>query len=116
MTTLASRYGGCREYRRPGAMTRTPMPAVVAGADWQAGVTPGNADLRVLLDGVPQPLAFAASIQRGWVLVYAEPQAVHDNGRAVAYRIPREFGDVNPTGSAAGFRVLRGEVRIIEGG
>jgi hypothetical protein len=103
-------------YGRLAHATRAPRPAVVPYADWQAGVTPGNENLRVLLNGVPQPLAFAASISRGWVLVYAEPVPVIDqqNGHIAAHRIPRAFADENPTGSAAGFRRLSGDVRIVQ--
>jgi hypothetical protein len=45
-------------------------PAPIPDATWQAGVTPNNSRYRVLLNGEPQPLAFAASIRRGWVKLY----------------------------------------------
>ncbi len=47
-------------------------PRRVPGAIWQAGVTPGNAAKRVLLNGEPQPLAIAAGV--GWVVCLPEPR------------------------------------------
>ena len=46
-----------------------PRPAGIPGATWQAGVTPGNENLKVLLDGEPCRDAIAASDVDGWVVV-----------------------------------------------
>jgi hypothetical protein len=49
---------------------RMPRPVPVEGATWQAGVTPGNASLRVFIDGEPAPLVFAANPAEGWALSF----------------------------------------------
>lgn len=67
-------------------------PQRVAGAEWQAGITPGNAMLRILLNGNPVPLAFAASTRGGWVLAYAGLHEVEIG----CYRVPTEVGIGGP--------------------
>lgn len=44
-----------------------PAPRKVDGAAWQAGVSPGNERLKVMLNGEPMPDAIAASDADGWV-------------------------------------------------
>lgn len=57
------------------AQTREKLtPAPIRRAEWQAGVTPNSSRFRVLLDGEPMPLAFAASASEGWVICYREPE------------------------------------------
>jgi hypothetical protein len=48
-------------------------PERIPGAEWQAGVTPDNAAKKVLLNGEPAPLAFAASAAGGWAMCHPEP-------------------------------------------
>lgn len=63
-------------------------PAIVPGADWQAGVTKDNECFRPLLWGEPVVAAFAASVDDGWVDVYVPPT----KGRG-------RFGDAGELGS-----------------
>jgi hypothetical protein len=74
------------------AFTPATPPRPIAGAVWQAGVTPRNDEIKVLLNGEPVVGAVAASDVEGWVLVQPDPQLtiVKSNSRAplgLAYRI-----------------------------
>ena len=78
-------------------------PRRVAGAEWQAGVTPANERFKVLLDGEPVVGAVAASVGEGWVLVQPEPEieAVKCNSRAplgLVYRIDPFLSPVRRVG------------------
>jgi hypothetical protein len=110
-TDHRKRYSGRR------GMNHMPqLPIAIPGAQWQAGVTPESHRFRVLLDGEPMPLAFAASSDGGWVICFLDAEPVEDEaGKGiVAYRIPREIAETNPaTGNSAGHRTLRGQVRIV---
>ncbi len=87
---------------------------LVQRADWQAGRTPGNHDLRPTLDGKPVPLAFAARAgSRGWVICYVDdPRRREWMGRqngVYPYLLATGI-DGNPK-----VRRLRGVVRIVAG-
>jgi hypothetical protein len=60
-------------FRGPIVAIEPPRPQAVPGAVWQAGLTPKSDQLKVLLDGCPVLLAFAASDVAGWVLCHPEP-------------------------------------------
>jgi hypothetical protein len=87
-----------------GAFVPAPArPRRIAGACWQAGVTEGNEQVKVLLDGEPVVGAVAASVGEGWVLVQPEPELepVKCNSRApmgLAYRIDPFLAPVKRTG------------------
>jgi hypothetical protein len=57
---------------RPEEAPPPPPPRRIRGAIWQAGVTPRSHRRKVLLDGSPLPLCFAAGAN--WALCYPEPQ------------------------------------------
>jgi hypothetical protein len=95
-------------------------PEPVPGAQWQAGRTPGNERLKVLLNGEPVIGAVVASAggdfgdgdpRSGWVLVLPEPQLRHDlrpgpgAPTGVGYRIP----------VLADMRRLYGRVELVPG-
>lgn len=66
-------HGAFRPVAKPATVydgARGKQPAAIAGAIWQAGITPDNADFRVYIDGVPAPLCFAANPRLGWARVY----------------------------------------------
>lgn len=103
--------------RELGSRLVLPKLEPVPGAEWQAGVTPDNDEYRVLLNGEPVALAFAASESRGWVMVFGDPEPHCDlAGRVFGHRIPRDRLDVNPaTGNGVAYRVLRGFVQVVRG-
>ena len=93
-----------------------PAPVPIAGAVWQAGISPGNANLRVLLDGEPVPLAIAAKPgPRGWVKRYDDPrrepilEASREHESEGRVFLPR-----GPDGETR-TKTERGDVRIVSG-
>jgi hypothetical protein len=74
-------------------------PMAIVGSEWQAGVSPGNEQLRVTLNDEPMPLAIAASTKGGWVIT----------------RISNHMNNRGPDGTllAAGTVTLRGKVQIV---
>lgn len=82
-------------------------PQPIEGAQWQAGVTPDNELYRVTLDGVPCPLALAASEFYGWVMCYEE----RESGLASADALPGEC----TVEYLAAPRKVYGKVRIVRG-
>lgn len=86
------------------------LPKAIPAATWQAGVTPGNERLRVLLDGEPAVGAIAANEAEGWVVLQPEPRLVgglsacRDAPLGIGYRVP-----------LVGRRRRTGRVQIVPG-
>lgn len=60
------------DFNAPPLPQHEKRPHRISAAEWQAGVTYQNERYRILLNGEPQTLAFAASESKGWVMIFAE--------------------------------------------
>lgn len=84
------------------------LPQPVPDAAWQAGITPRNWRKKVLLNGEPVPLAFAAG--RDWVMCHPEPRVTSvpfsENAPLGLQDLVDEFWDKV---------ILRGTVKIVAG-
>lgn len=100
-----------RGARGPFGVLRPKVPDKIPGSQWQAGVTSDSDRYRVLLDGSPVPLAFAASSDGGWVMRFLEPLEIGPE----AHRVPADPLAALAIGVAAAFIVVRGTVQIVRG-